>query len=101
MRSRSSLAAGLVLLAVAVPARADLFADRVAPLLETRCLSCHNAKARRGGLDLSTRAAALAGGDGGKVLVPGAAKVSKLIDAVSGDKPRMPRAGAKLTADEV
>src|SRR5688572_32432621 len=99
MPTRHAVICGALLLAA--PARADLFADRVAPLLEERCLSCHNARAKRGGLDLSTRAAALAGGDNGAVLVPGASKKSKLLDAVTGDKPRMPRAGAKLTAGEV
>src|SRR5262245_20917600 len=101
MPARLVLMSGLALLTLAMPARADLFTERIVPLLEGRCLSCHNARAKRGGLDLSTRAAALAGGDNGAVLVPGSAKKSKLIEAVSGAKPAMPRTGAKLTAVEV
>src|SRR5947209_4463295 len=37
----------LVLLALSLsanPARADLFGDKVAPLLETKCVSCHSGK---------------------------------------------------------
>jgi hypothetical protein len=81
-------------------AAADLFRDKVAPLLERRCVSCHDATKKRGGLDLSGRAAALAGGEGGPVLVPGSAAKSRLWQMVSGPKPRMPRTGEKLTPGE-
>src|SRR5205807_1218714 len=68
---------------------------------QQRCLGCHNTAKKRGGLDLSTRATALRGGDSGPALVPGAAGKSLLIQAVSGPRARMPRAGAKLSAAEV
>lgn len=45
------------------------FDSRLAPLLSRHCLGCHNASDKKGGLDLSTRAAALAGGDSGPVFV--------------------------------
>jgi hypothetical protein len=99
---------GTVLLLTAVglsgPVRAAgpaLFKDSVAPLLQQRCLSCHGSAKKRGGLDLSTRAAALRGGDSGPALIAGAAKKSLLIQAVSGPNARMPRTGAKLSASEV
>ena len=58
---RGLLPASLCGLALASPSEAaDLFRDKVAPLLVTRCLSCHNAQKKRGGLDLSTRTSALA-----------------------------------------
>src|SRR5262249_54923160 len=74
---------------------------RVAPVLSRACLGCHDGAKKRGGLDLSTRTAALAGGDDGAVIVPGSAAKSRLIQFVSGDKPRMPRTGPKLAVGEV
>jgi hypothetical protein len=44
---------------------------RVAPLLASHCLPCHNASNRMGGLDLSQARTALAGGNSGLVLRPG------------------------------
>ena len=38
-----------------------LFAERVGPLLRERCVICHNADAKSGGLDMSTREAFLRG----------------------------------------
>jgi hypothetical protein len=73
----------------------------VAPLLQKRCLGCHDDVKKRGGLDLSTRGAALAGGDSGPALVAGSAARSRLVEFVSGPKPRMPRRGAKLAPSEV
>ncbi|QDU47892.1 DUF1592 domain-containing protein [Gimesia panareensis] len=65
-----------------------LFETRVAPLLAQNCLECHDAASRKGGLDLSHKATALAGGESGKVIVPGAAEKSLLWDQiVSGDMP--------------
>src|SRR4051794_17000953 len=78
----------------------ELFSRRVAPVLSRACLGCHDAARKRGGLDLSSRTSALAGGEGA-VIVPGSAAKSRLIQFVSGDKPRMPRTGPKLTAGEV
>src|SRR4051812_32539058 len=102
MTSRT-LAALALLAALASHLRAsdELFTRRVAPLLSRACLGCHDAGKKRGGLDLSGRAAALAGGDDGAVIVPGDAAKSKLMQLVSGDKPRMPGAGPKLTAGEI
>jgi hypothetical protein len=47
------------------------FDKTIAPLLARRCLDCHNRSELAGGLDLSDREKALAGGDSGPVLVPG------------------------------
>ncbi|MFO0842087.1 MAG: DUF1549 domain-containing protein [Gemmataceae bacterium] len=84
------------------PARAsDLFRNGVAPLLEKRCLACHDAGKRRGGLDLSTRGGLLAGSENGPVLDGGQADRGRLLQTVSGQTPRMPRTGPKLTEGEV
>src|SRR5690242_4118274 len=47
------------------------FDRMIAPLLARRCLGCHNATDRKGGLDLSAAGRARAGGEQGIVLVPG------------------------------
>jgi Protein of unknown function (DUF1549)/Protein of unknown function (DUF1553)/Planctomycete cytochrome C/F5/8 type C domain len=78
----------------------DLFPDRVAPLLQQRCVSCHNPKTKRSGLDLTTRETLLAGGDTGPAVKPGASADSLLIKMVVGADAKMPKKGAKLTADE-
>ncbi len=101
MFARQLFPALLVLLSP-LAARADeLFRQRIAPILEERCLSCHDAKTKRGKLDLSSRAGLLAGGEEGAVVVPGDATKSRLMKMVSGPKPRMPRSGSKLGDAEV
>ena len=42
------------------------FQEHIQPILETRCLSCHQAGSTVSRLDLSTRAAALRGGERGR-----------------------------------
>lgn len=53
-----------------------LFQSRIAPLLASRCMDCHDSAVRQGGLDLSRRDTALAGGDHGNAIVPGSADAS-------------------------
>jgi hypothetical protein len=113
MRASHLLAAGSVILAgafaltgqaqpQATPAATErLFRDKVAPLLRQNCLECHNAKKSRGSLDLSTRAAALEGGEMGPALVPGDSKKSLLLQMVQGPKPRMPKQREPLSAAAV
>lgn len=88
---------------IAAPVRADeqLFKERIAPILRKRCLECHNPQKSRGGLDLSSRAAMLQGGDQGTALVLGKSGESLLVTMVTGPKPEMPRKGSPLIAAEV
>ena len=70
------------------------FSTKVAPLLARHCLECHDTASHKGGLDLSRKAAALAGGESGKVLAPGDVEKSLLWEQIeSGD---MPPQGAPL-----
>src|SRR5437773_10738764 len=93
----------MALVLAAAPGRADeaLFKDRVAPILKKRCVECHNPKKSRGGLDLSTRAALLRGGDQGDAVVPGKAEKSLLIEQIAGPKPSMPQQGSPLSTQEI
>ncbi|MEQ8788366.1 MAG: DUF1553 domain-containing protein [Pirellulaceae bacterium] len=78
-----------------------VFEQTIAPLLERRCLSCHNEQQRKGDLSLATRTAAEAGGESGPAVVAGKPAESLLLDFVRGDSPEMPKTGQPLTADEV
>jgi hypothetical protein len=71
-----------------VPSRATVGAMRV---LSEQCLSCHNREKKKGGLLLTSRQAALEGGDDGPAIVPGDAQKSPLIIALAADAdPHMP-----------
>ncbi len=73
-------------------ARADE-ADKLArEILADRCLSCHSADAKKGGLDLSRRPSALAGGDSGPAVVPGKPAESLIIEKLTAGE--MPPKGA-------
>lgn len=75
--------------------------DHVLPVFQAACLNCHNPDKAKGGLDLSTHAAALRGGSGGKIVEPGDAG-SRLISIVrQSAEPVMPPEGDKLSAAQV
>jgi Planctomycete cytochrome C/Anaphase-promoting complex subunit 4 WD40 domain len=74
---------------------------QVSPILKANCVSCHKPGKSRGGLDLTTHAALLLGGKDGAVVMPGDAKAGKLVEAIGGDEPEMPKDGEPLMAAEV
>ena len=95
-------------LAAADPGAEALFATRVLPVLKARCFACHgdDAKKLKGGLDLTSRAGLLKGGDNGSPgAVPGKAADSPVYKAVTradADFAAMPpKENDKLTAAEV
>jgi hypothetical protein len=63
-----------------------------AQLLTARCLKCHSGPRAKGSLDLTRRAAVLAGGDSGAVAVPGKSAESLLFSYVRDKKmpPKQP-----------
>jgi hypothetical protein len=74
------------------------FEKQVAPLLQSRCLKCHNSTKARGNLDLTGQAALLKGGESGPAVAPGKAGASLLFAKVQAGK--MPP-GSPLGAGEV
>ena len=77
-------------------------AQDVETLLEKRCAECHNAKTSKGGLDLSTRAALLQGGETGPSVVPGKPDDSPVYRlAAHLEKPHMPHKREKMPAGEL
>ncbi len=86
---------GFLLLTATVAVAAPDFEREVAPILESRCLACHDAAHAEGEVRLDTRAAVL------EHLVPGRPEASGLIEQVSGAKPAMPSKEKPLTAAQV
>ena len=74
------------------PAESRHFDDHVAPLLARRCLECHNASDKKGGLDLTRGESALAGGDSGPAIMPGRPDESLLWARIEAGEmpPKMP-----------
>ena len=88
--------------APATPAPQVAFARDIQPILERSCWTCHSADLQLSDLDLSTREAALRGGEHGAALVPGNAEQSRLYRMVAGlESITMPMDGSKLSPAEL
>jgi hypothetical protein len=76
------------------------FVEQVQPLLQEKCLKCHNSKARKANLDLSTPAGIVKGGESGPVIVPGKPDESTLFEKIhEGEMP--PAKKDKLSDSQV
>ncbi|MFO0791436.1 MAG: PSD1 and planctomycete cytochrome C domain-containing protein [Pirellulales bacterium] len=91
----------VVLLPVVTRGDERLFRERVAPILEARCVHCHEGAKPKGGLSLVSAATFARGGDSGEAVTPRKPNKSLLIDYISGDKPLMPQGEQPLTAAEI
>lgn len=81
---------------------AQIFVDRVRPVLEQKCFTCHTDD-ERGGLRLDSRERILQGGGRGPAVEPGNPEGSLLVAAVRHEHAdlSMPRNGAKLSDSEI
>ena len=71
--------------------------DHVFPVLESKCLNCHNPDKKKGDLDLSTYIGTMAGSSGGKIVLAGDGGSSKLYTVtVHTEEPVMPPEGDKI-----
>lgn len=79
------------------------FKTQIAPIFAKHCYSCHGGEKREAGLRLDQAAAALAGGDEGKVIIAGKSAESRLLKLISGADPDriMPPEGERLTAAQI
>ncbi|MFO0909082.1 MAG: DUF1549 domain-containing protein [Isosphaeraceae bacterium] len=77
------------------PDEIAFFEAKIRPVLVRECYACHaaGAKSIKGGLRLDSRAAVLAGGESGAVLVPGKPEASRLLDALRYEGLEMPPRG--------
>jgi mono/diheme cytochrome c family protein len=60
------------------------FATEVQPIFEKSCGNCHGPKMQMSGLRLDTKAGAFAGGENGKVILPGRSDESPLYQRIAG-----------------
>ncbi len=81
----------------------DLFRRDIAPILEGRCLSCHNSKQTKGEFSLETAESTFEGGESGEVIDAGAADDSYLLELItpSRGKAEMPKNSDPLKAEEI
>ena len=93
------------LLLPAAPASAAVdFARDIQPVLETRCLECHNPGKVKGKLLMDTLANLVKGGEKGPAIVAGQPEKGEMIKRITlpkGDDDIMPPKGAPLTADQI
>ncbi len=84
---------------------ANLYADVVQPIFQTRCYSCHGEKKQKGKLRMDSPEALLKGGKNGDVIAPGKPNESELIKRLllpPEDEHHMPPKGKpKLTKDQI
>jgi Protein of unknown function (DUF1553)/Protein of unknown function (DUF1549)/Planctomycete cytochrome C len=85
-----------------VKTKVDFWKD-IQPIFKEKCLSCHNAEQKLGGLRMDGRKEAMAGGYSGQVIKPGKSAESKLIHLVAGieEGAIMPMTGERLTTQQV
>src|SRR5262245_11994448 len=79
-----------------------LWAAHVQPLFSQHCFKCHGELKQKNGLDLTTPAAMLKGGDNGPAIVPGKPEDSLVYKFVlPGAEQHMPPKDYQLTQDEI
>ena len=99
--SMSALAAMVGMLAVAPGGGEGTFREKVAPILERRCVGCHSEAIAKGKLSLATAAGIHRGGEGGPAIEPGKPDESLLVEKIAGSRPAMPKNAPPLTPAEV
>jgi len=86
-------------------AEPTVYGSVVAPILQSKCFSCHGEKKQKGKLAMHTYELMLKGGDSGEILVPGKAAESEMISRISlpeDDDDHMPPEGKdQLSKEEI
>lgn len=85
--------------------QAAVFKDVIQPILEQKCVSCHNSEKLKGELMLTDMQSILKGGKTGKLIVPGKPEISLLLQRIHlplDEKKHMPPMGkAQLSPQEI
>ncbi len=76
------------------------FEEKVRPILAENCYKCHGSEKQKGNLRLDVAEMALAGGESGRVIVPGKPDESALVEAIKWQALEMPPTG-KLTESQI
>jgi hypothetical protein len=100
------LGAGTINTELPSPTRRTVnFSTEVQPILERSCLKCHGPETHKSGFQLTTRAAALKGGERGVDILPGQSEKSPLIRFVAHMVEDMemppPGKGAPLNSEQI
>ncbi len=77
---------------------AHVFNDIIHPILDSRCVSCHNTKKKKGDLILTTEEDIVAGGENGPIFVSGNAddsEIFKRLNLPADHDDRMPPSGRR------
>ena len=109
MRSAAAAVVLAILIATSAPAQDKKkpdaagvsFAKDVQPILKATCMKCHDAKNKKGSLDLTSYDTLKKGGKGGAAFTAGDPDKSAIVTAISGDKPDMPKKADPLKKDQV
>jgi hypothetical protein len=83
------------------PDNAKFFDESVAPILEKRCLPCHNEELKNANISFLDRESLLHGGTWGPAIVPGNPKGSLLIVTLRHEGELQMPPGPKLPAKEI
>ena len=62
---------------------ADIFKDAVMPILQSKCVSCHNKEKKKGGLLLTSYEEILAGGKSREGIIPGNTSTSEIFRRIT------------------
>lgn len=90
------------LFAAEADAKKVTFVDDVLPILENKCTNCHNPDEAKGGLDLSSFSATLAGGSGGEIVISQDPDSSRFFTlSAHKEEPIMPPKGSAATEAEL
>jgi hypothetical protein len=73
------------------------YENAIGPMMQQRCGSCHGPSNALQGLDLTTYATTMAGGDGGPAVIPGDPENSLLVQRQSGEQSHF----AQFTSEEL
>ncbi len=85
------------------PDSCNVFHDLIYPVLESKCISCHNSKLRKGGLDMSNTESLMKGGRNGEV-IEGESASSEIFKRVVLDpssRKYMPPKGTPMSYREI
>ena len=77
----------------------ESFSQKVAPILATRCLACHDAKTAKGRFNVETFAALMRGGESGAEITPGKSADSNLVNLI--EDGTMPQDADPLSKEEI
>ena len=96
--TRTIIAIAVLATAARLPAQTDFRKD-VQPILKQNCVVCHSGDSAVGGLRMDSPEGLLKGGEAGKVITPGSAAKSLLVQRVT--EKSMPPEGAPLSDKDI